>query len=191
MTIGPIAASSAHLDDSLPAFAGTPSETSFKYHGAVTETDPDGPTSRPIPHPISTNLSRGSKSRRPISLPHPKPLPTPKRSIGALPQNTLPSAPASPPTPAPSPGPYQRQPSWTSASEMEDISIRDARTHFSVLNPSERQRYLAELLNLCDSQLLSFVHHFVSPRLKKDPFSYLPNELCLRVRKCSFSPGLC
>jgi hypothetical protein len=34
---------------------------------------------------------------------------------------------------------------------------------------------------MCDSTQLSFVHHFVSPRLKKDPFEHLPDELCLRV----------
>ncbi|KPI39514.1 F-box/WD repeat-containing protein 7 [Cyphellophora attinorum] len=65
----------------------------------------------------------------------------------------LPSAPASPPTPAPSPTPYQRVPSWTSAGENEDSSYGTQ----------------------------DFVHHFVSPRLKKDPFEHLPDELCLRV----------
>lgn len=35
---------------------------------------------------------------------------------------------------------------------------------------------------MCDSNLLSFVHQLVSPRLKKDPFEHLPDELCLRVR---------
>lgn len=43
-------------------------------------------------------------------------------------------------------------------------------------------RLLGELLNLCDSQELSFVAEFVSPRLKKDPFLVLPTELSLRVR---------
>ncbi|OQV02649.1 WD domain-containing protein [Cladophialophora immunda] len=98
-----------------------------------------------------------------------------------MPLSILPSAPASPPTPAPSPTPYQRAPSWTSAGENEDSFLRDARGHFSNLNAAERERYLAELLNMCDSHLLSFVHNFVSPRLKKDPFEHLPDELCLRV----------
>lgn len=40
---------------------------------------------------------------------------------------------------------------------------------------------LAELLNMCDGKLLGFVAGFVGPRLKKDPFTVLPNELCLRV----------
>ena len=49
------------------------------------------------------------------------------------------------------------------------------------MNRAERMRLLGELLNLCDSQELSFVAEFVSPRLKKDPFMVLPTELCLRV----------
>ena len=49
------------------------------------------------------------------------------------------------------------------------------------MNRAERLRLLGELLNLCDSQELSFVAEFVSPRLKKDPFMILPTELCLRV----------
>jgi F-box and WD-40 domain protein CDC4 len=49
------------------------------------------------------------------------------------------------------------------------------------MNRAERLRLLGELLNLCDSQELSFVADFVSPRLKKDPFLVLPTELSLRV----------
>ncbi|KKY23810.1 putative f-box and wd repeat-containing protein [Phaeomoniella chlamydospora] len=112
---------------------------------------------------------------------HIKPLPTPGKSATAIPHNLLPSAPASPPTPAPSPTPHQRAPSWTSAGENEDHALRDARVHFSTLNRDERQRFLAEILNMCDSQSLSFVHSFVGPRLKKDPFTYLPIELSLRI----------
>ncbi len=62
-----------------------------------------------------------------------------------------------------------------------DTFLRETRARFSRLASSERQRFLAELLDLCDSQQLSFVRAFVSPRLKRDPFIYLPNELCLRV----------
>jgi F-box and WD-40 domain protein CDC4 len=49
-------------------------------------------------------------------------------------------------------------------------------------NGGQRTRLLADLLNLCTSGQLSFVHQFVSPLLKKDPFTTLPDELCLRVR---------
>ncbi len=99
----------------------------------------------------------------------------------AMLQNLMPSAPASPPTPAPSPTPQGPAPMWNDAREDEDAFLRDTRSHFSRLGRAERQRFLAEVLNLCDSQQLSFVHGFVSPRLKRDPFSFLPNELCLRV----------
>lgn len=53
---------------------------------------------------------------------------------------------------------------------------------------AERLRLLGELLNLCDSQELSFVAEFVSPRLKKDPFMVLPTELCLRILECVDDP---
>lgn len=45
----------------------------------------------------------------------------------------------------------------------------------------ERKRLLAEILNMCDGKTLGFVAGFVGPRLKRDPFGVLPNELCLRV----------
>ncbi|KKY23248.1 putative f-box and wd repeat-containing protein [Diplodia seriata] len=97
-----------------------------------------------------------------------------------IPHNLLPSAPASPPTPAPSPTPHQRAPDWSTAAEHEDTQVRDIRALFSEMNDAEKQRLLGELLNMCNSHQLSFVHDFVSPRLKKDPFQVLPNELCLR-----------
>ncbi|EGE77959.1 F-box and WD-40 domain-containing protein CDC4 [Blastomyces dermatitidis ATCC 18188] len=122
----------------------------------------------------STNSSSSSVHSRP------KPLHTPNKAISPF-HNLHPSAPASPPTPAPSPAPHQRAPSWQSAGEDEDTFLRDARQHFSLLGRAEGQRFLAEILNLCDNQQLSFVYHFVSPRLKKDPFKVLPNELCLRI----------
>ncbi|KAI9895054.1 MAG: hypothetical protein M1814_000279 [Vezdaea aestivalis] len=125
-----------------------------------------------------------SSKRRPasISQPQPRPLPVSTRTpVSPLHNNLPPSAPASPPTPAPSPTPHQRAPSWTNAGEDEDKFLRDARSRFICLDSAERQRFLAEMLNLCDNQQLSFVHSFVSPRLKKDPFRRLPDELCLRV----------
>lgn len=159
-----------------------PSQLSLSQRRAsLMDADLECSSTRPIPQPIATNPSRILRRQDSSSHTHPKPLPTPSKSATAIPHNLLPSAPASPPTPAPSPTPHQRAPSWTSAGENEDSFLRDARAHFCMLNGAERQRYLAEILNLCDSQQLSFVHSFVSPRLKKDPFSALPNELCLRV----------
>ena len=55
------------------------------------------------------------------------------------------------------------------------------RAMFEHMDNDERQRMLAELLNMCDGKLLGFVASFVGPRLKRDPFSVLPNELCLRI----------
>ena len=137
-------------------------------------------------HARSSPLSGASSVARPqdaLTTSHPRPLPTPARAMVSPLQNLLPSAPASPPTPAPSPTPQiHRLPTWSTANENEDTFLRDARPHFSKLDPQERQRFLAEILNLCDSQQLSFVLNYVSPRLKKDPFNTLPNELCLRVR---------
>jgi hypothetical protein len=113
----------------------------------------------------------------------PRPINTPTSPLSSsIPHNLLPSAPASPPTPAPSPTPTQRVPDWSTAAEYEDSHIKSIRARFGDMNRAERLRLLGELLNLCDSQELSFVAEFVSPRLKKDPFMVLPTELCLRVR---------
>ena len=133
-------------------------------------------------HVRPSPLSSVSRPQDALTTSHPRPLPTPTRSMVSPLQNLLPSAPASPPTPAPSPTPQiHRLPTWSTANENEDTFLRDARPHFSKLDSQERQRFLAEILNLCDSQQLSFVLNYVSPRLKKDPFKSLPNELCLRV----------
>ncbi|ETI28090.1 hypothetical protein G647_00539 [Cladophialophora carrionii CBS 160.54] len=153
------------------------------YSNASTDSidqETDFPFPTPHGHSPQMDAIRSSKHPRPgVSHTRPKRLSTSNKS--GMPLSILPSAPASPPTPAPSPTPYQRAPSWTCAGENEDAFLRDARGHFRDLNAAERERYLAELLNMCDSQLLSFVHNFVSPRLKKDPFEHLPDELCLRV----------
>ncbi|KAH7359674.1 F-box/WD repeat-containing protein pof1 [Pyrenochaeta sp. MPI-SDFR-AT-0127] len=119
----------------------------------------------------------------------PRPIITPTSPLSStIPHNLLPSAPASPPTPAPSPTPTQRAPDWSTAAEHEDSHIKSIRSHFSDMNRAERLRLLGELLNLCDSQELSFVAEFVSPRLKKDPFMVLPTELCLRILECVDDP---
>ncbi|KKZ66302.1 F-box and WD-40 domain-containing protein CDC4 [[Emmonsia] crescens] len=149
----------------------------------VTMMDPDEESddnsSAALPS-VSTRRRSANSSATSSVHSHPKPLHTPNKSITPL-HNLHPSAPASPPTPAPSPTPHQRAPSWQSAGEDEDTFLRDARQHFNLLGRAEAQRFLAEILNLCDNQQLSFVYHLVSPRLKKDPFNVLPNELCLRI----------
>nr|POE79893.1 isoform b of f-box/wd repeat-containing protein sel-10 [Quercus suber] len=136
------------------------------------------------------------------------PIPVPTHHPNVIPGNTLPSAPASPPTPAPSPTPMQNAPDWSTADPNEDMGdmdldntqqtmtdhasttsstrgygfgYRHMRAMFADMENDERQRMLGELLNMCDGKLLGFVANFVGPRLKRDPFSVLPNELCLRI----------
>lgn len=94
----------------------------------------------------------------------------------------LTGSPPPPPTPAASPGPAHCQPDWSDAADDEDFFLAKVRQHFKNCSGPQRTRVLADLLNLCTSQQLSFVHQFVSPLLKKDPFTSLPDELCLRVR---------
>lgn len=151
------------------------------------------------PRPINTpSSSMSNVPTMPIAIP---------ANPNVIPGNTLPSAPASPPTPAPSPTPMQRAPDWSTADPSEDIGdidldephhtsdgtstagsargygfgYRHMRAMFADMDNDERQRMLAELLNMCDGKLLGFVANFVGPRLKRDPFSVLPNELCLRI----------
>ena len=93
----------------------------------------------------------------------------------------LTGSPPPPPTPAASPGPTHQQPDWSDAADDEDFFLAKVRQHFKNCSGPQRTRVLADLLNLCTSQQLSFVHQFVSPLLKKDPFTSLPDELCLRV----------
>lgn len=133
---------------------------------------------------IYTSPSSRTRKRGLMSRSQPRPIHTPTSPMSStIPHNLLPSAPASPPTPAPSPTPHQRAPDWSTAAEHEDTQVRDIRALFSEMNDAEKQRLLGELLNMCNSHQLSFVHDFVSPRLKKDPFQVLPNELCLRVSR--------
>lgn len=106
------------------------------------------------------------------------------KTVTSIPPNLLPSAPASPPTPAPSPTPHQRSLNWqpSGTEEDEDSFLLNARMHFNSLSNAKKQKFLMGILGLCDSQNLSFVSSFVSPRLRKDPFMVFPNELCLRVK---------
>ena len=110
--------------------------------------------------------------------------PTPSMSTPAADfDQTLTGSPPPPPTPAASPGPSHSQPDWSDAADDEDFFLAKVRQHFQSCTGPQRTRILADLLNLCTSQQLSFVHQFVSPLLKKDPFTSLPDELCLRVSK--------
>ncbi|KAH0256265.1 WD40 repeat-like protein, partial [Aureobasidium melanogenum] len=154
-------------------------------------------------HKPQTSISRPSaRSISSSSTSVPIPIPS---NPNVIPGNLLPSAPASPPTPAPSPTPGRRLPSWASTTgpsldlhmdedgDLDDVGsggrfgvdkglrFRHMKNMFSDMDNDERKRILTELLADCDGKLLSYVANFVAPRLKRDPFGVLPNELCLRI----------
>ncbi len=160
-----------------------PDEGAFAAAGVGA--DGDGATPPPTMSdtvPVFSPTTTRPQIKSSMQRSQPRPIQTSSGPVGAnLPHSLLPSAPTSPPTPAPSPTPHQKAPDWSTAAEHEDTQVRDVRALFSRMNDAEKQRLLAELLNMCNSHQLSFVHNFVSPRLKKDPFTNLPNELCLRV----------
>lgn len=117
-----------------------------------------------------------------IAQPRPRGPPTPSMSTPAADFDQQPSgSPPPPPTPAASPGPTHAQPDWSDAAEDEDFFLAHVRRHFQNCSGPQRNRILTDLLNMCTTQQLSFVHQFVSPLLKKDPFTSLPDELCLRI----------
>lgn len=154
-------------------------------------------------HKPQTSHSLSARSMSNASATVSIPIPS---NPNVIPGNLLPSAPASPPTPAPSPTPGRRLPSWADAtapsldldmSEHVDsddagsegtftadrgLRFRHMKNVFADMDNEERKRTLTDLLSMCDGKMLGFVANFVAPRLKRDPFGVLPNELCLRVR---------
>ncbi|KAI1397860.1 WD40 repeat-like protein [Hypoxylon fuscum] len=117
-----------------------------------------------------------------IQQPRPRGPPTPSMSTPAPDfDQQVTGSPPPPPTPAASPGPTDAQPDWSDAADDEDFFLSHVRQHFKNCSGRQRNRILADLLNMCTTQQLSFVHQFVSPLLKKDPFTSLPDELCLRI----------
>lgn len=148
------------------------------------------PTSstKPAPVPVAVD-HRHSRRKDSMQTFLPRLPLTPNTTLSSsmpqsIPNSLLPSAPASPPTPAPSPTPQQRTPTWHNSPPqiIEDPILRQARVAFIQLSVADKETWLASLVDTCDNSLLSFLHGLVSPRLKKDPFRVLPNELCFRVR---------
>lgn len=168
----------------------TDTQVSHPYYAPESDDD-DLRSSLDASSPSQTSFAGSQRqSRRRSILSHPskqRSIRTPSSPMATtLPNNNLPSAPASPPTPAPSPSPNHRLPGlgdWSKADVDEEKQHRDFRARFKDAPASQKQRILAELINMCDSQMLTFVHNIVCPRLKKDPFSTLPNEICLRVSR--------
>ncbi|KAK3682648.1 WD40-repeat-containing domain protein [Podospora appendiculata] len=141
--------------------------------------------------PLSFSERRGSMFNDELSLnthnvkmsqQRPRGPPTPSMSTPAADfDQQVTGSPPPPPTPAASPGPSHAQPDWNGAEEEDELYLAELRQQFLKSNNQQRTRMLADLLSLCTSQQLSFVHQFVSPLLKKDPFTSLPDELCLRI----------
>ncbi|KAI1868227.1 hypothetical protein JX265_007050 [Neoarthrinium moseri] len=137
-----------------------------------------------ISEELSLNTNGGPTNHRMEKMAQPRPRgpPTPSMSTPAPDfDQTLTGSPPPPPTPAASPGPSHPQADWSEAAEDEDYFLAHVRQHFQRCSGPQRNRLLADLLNMCTTQQLSFVHQFVSPLLKKDPFTSLPDELCLRI----------
>ncbi|OAQ95076.1 F-box and WD repeat-containing protein [Purpureocillium lilacinum] len=127
--------------------------------------------------PMNARLEKLPRQQRQIRGPPTPSMPTPAADF----DQQLTGSPPPPPTPAASPGPAHCQPDWSDAADDEDFFLSKLRQHFKNCSGPQRTRILADMLNLCTSQQLSFVHQFVSPLLKKDPFTSLPDELCLRI----------
>ena len=158
-----------------------------RTHGRMASVDSDHEMSlhsrRPsAPVALGHRLSRKRDS---MHRSHPKPPLTPNTSSippQSMANPLLPSAPASPPTPAPSPTPHQQSPSWHLATDdAEDPILEEARNIFGRMELTAKENWLRSLVDMCDNHALSLLHSIVSPRLKKDPFKVLPNELCFKV----------
>ncbi|KAI9484916.1 WD40-repeat-containing domain protein [Zychaea mexicana] len=59
--------------------------------------------------------------------------------------------------------------------------IGNVTKHFQHLSQDQKHLFLSEILNCCDTQLLSFIHNLIAPRLKIDFLKQLPIELSLHV----------
>lgn len=162
-----------------------PSDLDPPHPRAMLESDEDDDqaASAQITTPPSFSASRSSRRRSNLGRPSkPRNIRTPSSPMAStIPHNNLPSAPASPPTPAPSPSLGHRLPDWSTADESEEAASRELRHIFTEASEAQKKRLLTEILNLCNNRQLTYVHDIVCPRLKKDPFTTLPNEICLRV----------
>lgn len=146
----------------------------------------------PYNRPLSFSERRGAVFNEELSLnthnaklsqqQRPRGPPTPSMSTPAADFEQVTGSPPPPPTPAASPGPSHSRPNWSNAGEDEAAYLVGLQKYFGHCNNSQRTYLLTKLLDMCTSGQLSYVHQHVSPLLKKDPFTTLPDELCLRVR---------
>lgn len=110
----------------------------------------------------------------------------PSFQTGPLDVNSL-SAPStlyipilSPPTPAPSPGPFTNTTHFPLAESFQQFNYEP--THdFSSLSDQARLEYLNGIIGQCTLRELSYISTVISPRLKRDFLRELPTELALRI----------
>ena len=62
-----------------------------------------------------------------------------------------------------------------------DATLAELNMAFSRMSVKAKEYWLTGIVEGFDNHLLNYVHQLVSPRLKKDPFQTLPNELCFKV----------
>lgn len=149
---------------------------------------PTSSTSMPIPIPANPSVIPGNLlPSAPASPPTPAPSPTPGQRAPnwstANPHEDigLEHGLDSDDEPGSSGGTFRGGARGSARGSVTGLGYRHIRDRFADMDNEERKRMLAELLNMCDGKLLGWVNGFVAPMLKKDPFSLLPNELCLRV----------
>jgi hypothetical protein len=70
---------------------------------------------------------------------------------------------------------------WSSGHLDQDDFLRTVRAHYMRLGSDARKRFLAEILDISDTEELRFVNAYVRPRLKVDFLKMLPMEVALRV----------
>ena len=68
--------------------------------------------------------------------------------------------------------------------DYKEPMLRDFVSLFGGLSVGGKERWMAAVVDSMDNHMLGFVKGLVSPRLKKDPFAVLPNEICFKV--CGF-----
>ncbi|CAG8626996.1 1972_t:CDS:2 [Paraglomus occultum] len=85
------------------------------------------------------------------------------------------------PTPAPSPQLLPHLPDGYPITNRPDDFNRTVRMGFQNMDNLQRQRLLAELLDLCNNEQLVFVSNYISPRLKRDFLKELPIEISLHI----------
>lgn len=108
-------------------------------------------------------------------------------SVGKSPSTVYMPA-ASPPTPAPSPGPtsslfadaFHLSKALSASYDPANLS-RIEFANLTALGPASRKRYLMSLLNDCTPSELLFISQTIAPMLRRDFLAELPPEIALHI----------